>query len=185
MKIAAQSALCCALVCRRPVPLRTARRARDVPPDRLGRRRRRLEVRRRRRRVVLRRAARARASPRTAGRSRSTRRNPTAINELPFLERAAPKAQAAGVRDHPRRSTRRRAREHDPIAFCAWAAQVVADGQASGGSTTSSSGTSRTRGSTGRRRRTRAARTSPRPQYEALLAHLLRRDPRGRPGTRT
>jgi hypothetical protein len=49
---------------------------------------------------------------------------PTVITELPFLERAAPKAQAAGVHvilalfsiD---------AHRHDPTAFCAWAQQVA------------------------------------------------------------
>ena len=50
--------------------------------------------------------------------------NPQAINELPFLERAAPKAQAAGV--HVLLSLySTRASDHDPAAFCAWAAKVA------------------------------------------------------------
>ncbi len=50
--------------------------------------------------------------------------NPLAINELPFLERAAPKAQAAGV--HILLSLySTKASEHDPAAFCAWAAKVA------------------------------------------------------------
>jgi hypothetical protein len=50
--------------------------------------------------------------------------NPMAINELPFLERAAPKAQAAGV--HILLSLySTKASEHDPTAFCAWAAEVA------------------------------------------------------------
>jgi len=49
---------------------------------------------------------------------------PTAIAQLPFLQRAAPVAQAAGVRivlvlDSTRPSV------HDPAAFCSWAAQVA------------------------------------------------------------
>jgi hypothetical protein len=50
--------------------------------------------------------------------------HPTAINELAFLQRAAPKAQAAGIHvvlalyGHPATAT-------DPTAFCAWAAQVA------------------------------------------------------------
>jgi hypothetical protein len=50
--------------------------------------------------------------------------NPTAIEELPFLERAAPVARAAGVHvvlalygKDPK--------QHDPTAFCAWAASVA------------------------------------------------------------
>jgi hypothetical protein len=50
--------------------------------------------------------------------------NPTAINELPFLERAAPKAQAAGVRIVlVLQSTR--GSQHDAMPFCAWAGKVV------------------------------------------------------------
>jgi hypothetical protein len=50
--------------------------------------------------------------------------NPGAINELPFLERAAPKAQEAGV--HVLLSLySTKALEHDPAAFCAWAAKVA------------------------------------------------------------
>jgi hypothetical protein len=50
--------------------------------------------------------------------------NPTAINELPFLERAAPKAQAAGV--HILLSLYSlKGSEHDPSAFCAWAQKVA------------------------------------------------------------
>lgn len=50
---------------------------------------------------------------------------PTAIAQLPLLQRAAPVAQAAGVRvalvlDSARPSS------HDPNAFCAWAALVAA-----------------------------------------------------------
>jgi hypothetical protein len=53
---------------------------------------------------------------------------PTAIKELPFLERAAPIAQAAGIHvllalyagtPSPTAS------QHDPTQFCAWAAQVA------------------------------------------------------------
>ena len=50
--------------------------------------------------------------------------NPTAIDELPFLERAAPKAQAAGVRIllslYSMKSS-----VHDPTAFCTWAQTVA------------------------------------------------------------
>jgi hypothetical protein len=50
--------------------------------------------------------------------------SPGAINELPFLERAAPKAQEAGV--HVLLSLySTKASEHDPAAFCAWAAKVA------------------------------------------------------------
>jgi hypothetical protein len=54
---------------------------------------------------------------------------PTTIKELPFLERAAPKAQAAGVHvllalyaGTPSPT----ATQHDPTQFCAWAGQVAA-----------------------------------------------------------
>src|SRR3954451_3570687 len=50
--------------------------------------------------------------------------NPTAINELPFLERAAPKAQAAGVRAILVLFSLKGS-EHDPVAFCDWAQKVV------------------------------------------------------------
>ena len=50
--------------------------------------------------------------------------NPTAINELPFLERAAPKAQAAGVRVILVLYSLKGS-EHDPVAFCDWAQKVV------------------------------------------------------------
>ena len=50
--------------------------------------------------------------------------NPTAIDELPFVERAAPKAQAAGVRIllslYSMKSS-----AHDSNAFCAWAQTVA------------------------------------------------------------
>ncbi len=50
--------------------------------------------------------------------------NPDAINELPFLERAAPKAQAAGVRIVlVLQSTR--GSQHDAMPFCAWAGKVA------------------------------------------------------------
>ena len=73
MRFAASLALCGALV----LPAARSRRERgtagaDVPADRVGRRRRRLEVRRRRRRWFYG-SWRARASRRTAGRSRWTR----------------------------------------------------------------------------------------------------------------
>jgi hypothetical protein len=50
--------------------------------------------------------------------------NPTAINELPFLERAAPKAQAAGVRILLSLYSLKGS-AHDPGAFCAWAQKVA------------------------------------------------------------
>jgi hypothetical protein len=50
--------------------------------------------------------------------------NPTAINELPFLERAAPQAQAAGVRVILVLFSLKGS-EHDPVAFCDWAQKVV------------------------------------------------------------
>src|SRR5258706_1119162 len=50
--------------------------------------------------------------------------NPTAINELPFLERAAPKAQAAGVRILLSLYSLK-ASAHDPNAFCACAQKVA------------------------------------------------------------
>ena len=50
--------------------------------------------------------------------------NPTAIDELPFIERAAPKAQAAGVRILLSLYSQKGS-VHDPSAFCAWA-QLVA-----------------------------------------------------------
>ena len=50
--------------------------------------------------------------------------NPTAINELPFLQRAAPEAQAAGVRVILVLYSLKGS-EHDPTQFCAWAQQVV------------------------------------------------------------
>jgi hypothetical protein len=50
--------------------------------------------------------------------------NPTAINELPFLERAAPKAQEAGVRVILVLFSLKGS-AHDPVAFCDWAKQVV------------------------------------------------------------
>jgi hypothetical protein len=50
--------------------------------------------------------------------------NPTAIDELPFLERAAPVAQAAGVRILLTLYSQK-ASVHDPIAFCTWAQQVA------------------------------------------------------------
>jgi hypothetical protein len=50
--------------------------------------------------------------------------NPTAINELPFLERAAPIAQAAGV--HILLSLYSlKGSVHDPATFCAWAQKVA------------------------------------------------------------
>jgi hypothetical protein len=50
--------------------------------------------------------------------------NPGAINELPFLQRAAPKAQAAGI--HVVLALYARpARSHDSAAFCQWAALVA------------------------------------------------------------
>jgi len=50
--------------------------------------------------------------------------NPTAINELPFLERAAPTAQAAGVRVILVLYSVKGS-DHDPVAFCDWAKKVV------------------------------------------------------------
>jgi hypothetical protein len=50
--------------------------------------------------------------------------NPTGIDELPFIERAAPKAQAAGVRILLSLYSLKGS-VHDPNAFCAWA-QLVA-----------------------------------------------------------
>jgi hypothetical protein len=50
--------------------------------------------------------------------------NPTAINELPFLQRAAPVAQAAGVRIILVLYSIKGS-EHDPTAFCNWATLVV------------------------------------------------------------
>lgn len=50
--------------------------------------------------------------------------HPTAINELAFLQRAAPKAQAAGI--HVVLALYGRpATANDPTAFCTWAAQVA------------------------------------------------------------
>jgi hypothetical protein len=50
--------------------------------------------------------------------------NPTAINELPFLERAAPAAQAAGVRIILVLFSLKGS-AHDPVQFCDWAQKVV------------------------------------------------------------
>jgi hypothetical protein len=50
--------------------------------------------------------------------------NPTAINDLPFLERAAPVAQAAGVRIILVLYSLKGS-QHDPFQFCDWAKQVV------------------------------------------------------------
>jgi len=50
--------------------------------------------------------------------------NPTAINELPFLERAAPKAQEAGVRIILVLFSLKGS-AHDPVQFCSWAKHVV------------------------------------------------------------
>jgi hypothetical protein len=50
--------------------------------------------------------------------------NPTAINELPFLERAAPVAQAAGVRVILVLYSLKGS-AHDPVQFCNWARTVV------------------------------------------------------------
>jgi hypothetical protein len=50
--------------------------------------------------------------------------NPTAINELPFIERAAPVAQAAGVRIILVLYSLKGS-QHDPFQFCDWAKQVV------------------------------------------------------------
>ncbi|MFN2628334.1 MAG: hypothetical protein ABR569_06825 [Gaiellaceae bacterium] len=50
--------------------------------------------------------------------------HPAAIAELPFLERAAPVAQAAGI--HIVLSLySKKAAQHDPVGFCTWAARVV------------------------------------------------------------
>jgi hypothetical protein len=50
--------------------------------------------------------------------------NPTAITELPFFQRSAPMAQAAGI--HVVLALYGRpATAHDPAGFCAWAAQVA------------------------------------------------------------
>jgi hypothetical protein len=51
--------------------------------------------------------------------------NPTAITELAFLERAAPKAQAAGVHVVLALYSTDASR-HDPAAFCSWAETVAA-----------------------------------------------------------
>jgi hypothetical protein len=60
---------------------------------------------------------------------------PTVVKELPFLERAAPKAQAAGIHvllslyaGTPSPS----ATQHDPTQFCAWAGQVATAAKAWG-----------------------------------------------------
>ena len=60
---------------------------------------------------------------------------PTTIKELPFLQRAAPKAQAAGVHillalyaGTPSPT----ATQHDPTQFCAWAGQVATAAKAWG-----------------------------------------------------
>ena len=50
--------------------------------------------------------------------------NPTAITELPFLERAAPAAQTAGVRVVLALYSKK-ASVHDPELFCAWAGKVA------------------------------------------------------------
>jgi hypothetical protein len=50
--------------------------------------------------------------------------NPTAIDELPFIQRAAPKAQAAGVRILLSLYSLKGS-VHDPDAFCAWAKKVA------------------------------------------------------------
>ncbi len=50
--------------------------------------------------------------------------NPTAIDDLPFLERSAPVAQAAGVRVLLSLYSMK-ASVHDPNAFCTWAGQVA------------------------------------------------------------
>ena len=50
--------------------------------------------------------------------------DPTAIEELPFLERAAPLAQKAGVRVVLTVYSKV-ASEHDPEAFCSWAGTVA------------------------------------------------------------
>jgi len=50
--------------------------------------------------------------------------NPTAIDELPFVERAAPKAQAAGVRILLSLYSKKGS-VHNPITFCTWAQTVA------------------------------------------------------------
>jgi hypothetical protein len=50
--------------------------------------------------------------------------NPTAITELPFLERAAPVARAAGVRIILVLYSKKGS-DHDPVQFCDWAKKVV------------------------------------------------------------
>jgi hypothetical protein len=50
--------------------------------------------------------------------------NPTGIDELPFLERAAPKAQAAGI--HILLSLySKKGSAHNPVTFCTWAQTVA------------------------------------------------------------
>ena len=56
---------------------------------------------------------------------------PTTITELPFLQRAAPKAQAAGIHIVLALYSTD-ASSHDPTTFCAWAAQVATTVQAWG-----------------------------------------------------
>jgi hypothetical protein len=51
--------------------------------------------------------------------------NPSAITELPFLQRSAPQAQADGIRV-VLALYGRPASAHDPIAFCTWAQMVAA-----------------------------------------------------------
>jgi hypothetical protein len=50
--------------------------------------------------------------------------NPMAIVQLAFLQRAAPKAQAAGIHVVLVLDSKR-ASNHDPAAFCAWAAELA------------------------------------------------------------
>ena len=50
--------------------------------------------------------------------------DPTTIAELPFVERAAPIAQATGVHVVLALYSKK-ASQHDPVGFCTWAAQVV------------------------------------------------------------
>jgi hypothetical protein len=50
--------------------------------------------------------------------------DPTAIEELPFLERAAPEAQAAGIRIILVLYSQK-ASLHDPVQFCDWAKEVA------------------------------------------------------------
>jgi hypothetical protein len=52
------------------------------------------------------------------------RTRPTTIGELPFLERAAPQAQADGIHVVLALYSRP-ASAHDPVAFCSWAALVA------------------------------------------------------------